>query len=184
MSNQATVLLSGGIDSAACARYLQAEYEQIKGLFVDYGQAAARHELHSAEALSRLLSITLLTARYESLQSYGSGEILGRNAFLVFAALMAAPGPGVIDLGIHEGTRYYDCTLGFLASVDRLVAEYTDGCIRVIAPFISWSKRRVFEYYVSTGFPAEIAYSCEAGTDPPCGLCSSCLDRRTLNCTP
>jgi 7-cyano-7-deazaguanine synthase len=184
MSRISTVLLSGGIDSAACARYLQENGNHVRCIFVDYRQAAVDSESWSAAELSKLLKTELLRVTFDPNKSWGPGEILGRNAFLILAALMTRPESGVIALGIHSGTTYYDCTPAFLETIDRLVAEYTDGCIRVTAPFISWSKKRVFDYYVQTGLPLQIAYSCEAGTVPPCGGCASCRDRRTLLCSP
>ena len=42
-SKHATVLMSGGIDSAACAAFLAAQGIKVSALFVDHGQAAADH---------------------------------------------------------------------------------------------------------------------------------------------
>ncbi len=177
------VLLSGGIDSAACTRYMQERGLQASCLFVDYGQAAVAHEMQSSATLAKLLGAEYSAVRAIFPNAFGSGEVVGRNAFLALAGLMVSQiNTGSIALGIHAGTRYYDCTPGFLTSLDRLLAEYTDGRVRAAAPFISWSKRRIFEYYVGTGLPIEVTYSCEAGTQPPCGACASCLDRKALGC--
>lgn len=184
MPSQSVVLLSGGVDSAACAHFLQQKGHVTECLFVDYGQAAARQEQRAASALAHVLSSPLKVIHFRSGQDFTAGEILGRNAFLAMSALMSNRlTSGFLALGIHAGTRYYDCTPAFLQSLDRLVAEYTDGRIRVAAPFIYWSKTEIFDYYVSAGLPTDIPYSCEAGTDPACGSCSSCLDRRTWDCS-
>lgn len=183
MNSNVTVLLSGGIDSAACARYLEDQGKAVSCVFVDYGQAAAVPERRAVTALAKFLNSRLSIISVTAHRQFGVGEVVGRNAFLVLAALtFCEVGPGVLALGIHAGTPYYDCGPAFLVSIDRLVAEYTDGCTRVVAPFISWTKRETFEYYSRAGFPAEISYSCEAGSIPPCGLCASCLDRRMLGC--
>jgi 7-cyano-7-deazaguanine synthase len=181
---EAVVLFSGGIDSAACAHYLQKNGHAVRGLFVDYGQRAARLERAAAEQLSAFLRIDLSMMRIETQRSFGSGEIRGRNAFLVFSSMLDGdPAPTqVIALGIHAGTSYYDCSPAFLESIGRLVAEYTDGRARVIAPFIEWTKHDIFTYSLREHLPIDLTYSCEAGEAPPCGLCLSCRDRRALSC--
>jgi 7-cyano-7-deazaguanine synthase len=142
-------------------------------------------EERSATQLAKLLGASLAVVNFQVPCQFGTGEIRGRNAFFVMAALMACElQSGVIALGIHAGTRYYDCTPAFLESIDRLTAEYTDGRVRTIAPFISWSKGDIFDYYVRAGLPTQLTYSCEAGTEPPCGKCASCRDRKALGCFP
>ena len=183
MSDNATVLLSGGIDSAACTRLLQEQGANVRCVFVDYGQAAAGPEQQSALSLASQLNAELSVVTILAPRKFGAGEILGRNAFLVLTALMTSDiQSGAIVLGIHAGTRYYDCTPAFLSSIDRLVAEYSDGRIRVVAPFIAWSKRDIFVYFMNAGLSINLTYSCEAGTAPPCGSCASCQDRMALGC--
>jgi len=183
MSKDALVLLSGGLDSAACAWFLREQGYSITCLFVDYGQKAARFEKNAAEALSRSLGMTLENSSLKSDVQFGSGEVTGRNAFLVLVALLTnRMRSGVIALGVHSGTAYYDCSTSFAESMDRLIAEHTDGRIRLSTPFLTWGKKNIFEYYQSTGLPIELTYSCENGQMPTCGTCLSCLDRRMLGC--
>jgi 7-cyano-7-deazaguanine synthase len=181
MSTNALVLLSGGIDSATCARYLQDQGFDVSCVFINYGQLAAQPEQHAATAIAKMLGMQLSEINISAQREFGAGEVLGRNALLVLAALtICEMKAGVIGLGIHAGTLYYDCSPAFLASIDRLTAEYSDGQVRVMAPFLFWSKKDIFDYYLRTGFPSDIAYSCEAGQVPPCGICASCRDRRIL----
>ncbi len=185
LTTQIAVLLSGGMDSAACAHYFQKRGQLVRGIFVDYGQKAALPERNAAERLSALLGISLSTVQVKTPESFGTGEISGRNAFLVFCGLLVVGAQERLDaiaLGIHAGTPYYDCSPAFLETIGRLVAEYTDGRTRVVAPFIDWTKQEVFEYCTEAGIPIEVSYSCEAGEMPPCGSCLSCRDRRMLSC--
>ena len=183
MTKDALVLLSGGIDSAACAWWLRDQGYSVRCLFVDYGQKAAPFEKIGAEALSRSLGVALECISLASSAQFGSGETSGRNAFLVFAAMLTSQlHTGVIALGIHSGTTYYDCSSAFAESMDRLVAEHTDGRLRLSTPFLTWSKKNIFEYYQASGLPVAMTYSCEKGQMPPCGMCLSCLDRRMLGC--
>jgi 7-cyano-7-deazaguanine synthase len=183
MSSNAVVLLSGGIDSAACAKFLGEQGCSVRGVFVDYGQKAATFERRSAEALSKALGMPLESVSVTTPAQFGTGEVVGRNALLVFGAMLATqPRTGVIAMGIHTGTPYYDCTNAFAQSIDRLLAEYTDGRVRFSVPFITWDKKNIFDYYQASGLPVDLTYSCESGELPTCGTCLSCLDRRMLGC--
>lgn len=84
---RATVLLSGGVDSAACMKFLQLQGFEVRTLFIDYGQRAAALERAAARALSEnhKCSFEVVTASGNS--HFGNGELLGRNAFLIFTAL-------------------------------------------------------------------------------------------------
>jgi 7-cyano-7-deazaguanine synthase len=182
-SGTATVLLSGGIDSIACAHYLKSRGTDVRALHVGYGQAAELPEREAAESLSRHFGFPIDFLLARGVAPLGPGEVVGRNAFLVLGALtLGRISAGMIALGIHSGTRYYDCSPAFLDTVDRLVAEYTDGLVRVCAPFLDWTKQQVVDYARRSELPIGLSYSCEAGTLPPCGSCLSCRDRRALGC--
>lgn len=179
----ATVLFSGGIDSAACAYLLKTRNNAVSGIFVDFGQAAAALEYRAASALSRHIDFPLKRYVISGGETLGAGELPGRNAFLAFAALLFTKGrSGILAFGIHGGTPYYDCSEPFVASINRQISEHTDGKVNVIAPFISWNKKDVFDYFCSSGLPLSDTYSCEAGLSPPCRQCASCKDREQLGC--
>jgi len=173
-----TVLLSGGPDSAACASLLLDRKHSVQALFLDYGQAGRVHEARSALLVSRHLQIALATATLSAGGAFGQGEIQGRNAFLVFSALMLSDRlPRLIALGIHADSPYYDCTPRFLGQIDQLVAECSSGKIRVVAPLSTWTKAEILTYCSTSGIPLAETYSCENGAVPPCGTCLSCRDR-------
>lgn len=182
-AHAATVLLSGGIDSAACARFMQERSFEVSALFVDYGQLPARREFRAAKAIAAHLDIPLKRVQVTEIVSAGAGELPGRNAFFICSAILATRArPGIVVLGLHGGTPYYDCSEPFLASISQLTAEMTDGSVSVIAPFVKWSKRDIYDYFISRNLPIESTYSCEAGSAGPCGNCLSCRDRRSLGC--
>jgi 7-cyano-7-deazaguanine synthase len=182
-AGRAVVLLSGGLDSAACSHLLQQAGWSVQGLFLAYGQAAATSERAAARRVAAHLGIDLLELEITGGTRFEAGELTGRNAFFVFTALLAGRiVQGGIVLGIHAGTPYYDCSPAFVKMTDQLVAEHTDGRMRLLAPLINWTKSDVLAYCRRTGIPMEITYSCEAGTVPPCGVCASCRDRTALEC--
>src|SRR5438309_1685727 len=104
VSGRALVLLSGGIDSAALAAMAKKRGLDVQALHVSYGQAAVRAELASARILAEREGIPLAEVVYEG-SKFGAGEIRGRNAFLLFIALMEFPAlAGLVLIGIHGGT--------------------------------------------------------------------------------
>ena len=178
----ATVLISGGIDSAACVQYYLDMGFEVKGLFIDYGQRARNNEQRSATKVAAYYHVKLDQVSFSCKENYGPGEIRGRNAFLILAVLLYYPRlKGIISLGIHSGTPYYDCSSQFIKDITPIIDAYTDGEVKIDAPFLTWEKPAVYSYCKEKNIPIHLTYSCEAGTNPPCGECSSCKDREALN---
>ena len=177
------MLLSGGLDSAVCSHLLGNTGWLVRGLFLAYGQAATEPERLAARDVAAHLGIGLSELTVTGGANFAAGELIGRNAFFVFAALLTGRiARGVIVLGVHAGTPYYDCSPAFVDATDRLVAEHTDGRVRLLTPLLTWSKADVFAYCSKARIPSALTYSCEAGTVPVCGRCASCRDRAILGC--
>jgi len=181
----ATVLLSGGIDSTSLVRFLAKDGFRVRGVFVDFGQSSASMERQAILSLQATLQIDTEVLVVSNSMKFGTGELVGRNAFLIFAALLLSSHKnGIIALGLHAETPYYDCSPDFLESINRLVANYTDGKTSIAAPFINWSKDDVYAYFRTLNIPLSLTYSCEAGKELACGICASCLDRMRIECLP
>lgn len=179
----AVVLMSGGIDSMACAHFLRKDARvKVAGLFVDFGQAARLQESRAVSAIAARMKLALTSARIASKRRYASGEIVGRNLFLTSAALLLSdPTPDIIATGIHGGTPYYDCSSRFVDRLRQLMEEETNGTSTITAPFLEWSKGDVVAYCRKHRLPLDLTYSCESGRRRPCGTCLSCLDRKALD---
>jgi 7-cyano-7-deazaguanine synthase len=155
---------------------------KVRGLFIDHGQAAANQEEAAVRALASKLQIEVSACRLSNASKLKAGELIGRNAMLIFAGLFIGEcKDGILAIGIHAGTEYYDCSPAFLNVAARLVSDQTDGKISLLAPFLDWTKKDVFDYFLSAKLPLELTYSCEAGTVPVCGKCASCRDRQMLS---
>jgi 7-cyano-7-deazaguanine synthase len=179
--NVLVALVSGGIDSAALLEFYLRERFCIRPLFVDFGQPAVKQELRAARAVCRHYGVRLSIMTVRSMVTFSVGEIPGRNAFLLFGAILAfGMEPRIIALGIHEGPPYYDCTEGFLKSMQTIVDGYAAGRIKVAAPFLKWDKQLIWEFCKKARVPVEATYSCEKGGVRPCGECLSCKDREAL----
>lgn len=178
---EALILLSGGIDSAACLDFFVRMERPSCALFVDYGQAAAAQELEAARAVADHYGVSVKCLRVEGRTPKRSGLITGRNAFLVTLALMEKPASvSVIVLGIHGGSSYADCTKEFLDRTQTLLDVHEER-VQVSAPFLDWSRAEILEYCLLRNVPIALTYSCENGSSPPCGTCLSCNDRELVD---
>ena len=178
----AIVLLSGGIDSAACVNYYLSQQVDTKGLFVDYGQPPTKREKQSAKQVAAYFNIKLDTLQLNLPNYIQNGEIMGRNGLLILSALISNPNHvGIISLGIHSGSPYYDCSESFVKDMNKILEGYANGRITLDTPFLKWNKKMIYEYCMKNNVPTNLTYSCENSGEEPCGRCMSCLDRRTLN---
>jgi 7-cyano-7-deazaguanine synthase len=177
----AVVLLSGGLDSAACVAFFQSQGFLVKPLFVDYGQCSGAEEERAAQAIANHFGATLSCIRCSGTAKKASGLVTGRNAFLLCLALLELDSaPTVLSAGIHAGTDYWDCSDRFAETMQVLVDGCAGGRIKLNFPFLRWNKRQIFDYCLAHKVPVELTYSCEAGTPRPCGNCLSCRDRKAL----
>lgn len=173
------VLLSGGIDSMACVEfYLQQGYK-VEGLFFDYGQPAIKAEKNAANRIATYYGLQLRAISIPHLHSNKFGEISGRNAvFAMFALGVNGYGTYKIAIGIHAGTSYSDCSVAFVERINSLYDLYTNGTVILEAPFVRWTKEQIISYCNDLSLPLELTFSCEFGSEKPCGECMSCLDRK------
>jgi 7-cyano-7-deazaguanine synthase len=176
---QAFVLLSGGVDSAAALALAIAEGLAAEALFVDYGQAAATAERRASCSLAKHFDVGWRGLRVTT-GPFGAGEIVGRNAFLVHAAMLVlSRQSGLLFFGIHAATEYRDCSARFVALMQQSLDFHSDGVLRLVAPFLNWSKAEVHEYALGADVPVDLTHSCEAAAIP-CGSCASCKARRLM----
>lgn len=120
-NTNALVLMSGGLDSYACAHFMLKGGFSVKGLFVNHGQLSAGYETFAVEKIATVLQIRMSTLKISGAPEFGIGELIGRNAFLVQTALFLSKlRSGLIVIGIHGGTPYYDCSPSFLAKMNEI----------------------------------------------------------------
>jgi 7-cyano-7-deazaguanine synthase len=180
-----TVLASGGLDSTACLAYYIAEGYTVRALWIDYGQAAASAEESAVEKVTTYYTIPLQKIRTIGIHWPTLGnelfEFRGRNLTFVSLAYNTTPHePGLIALGIHQGTDFADCTETFTDQVNNLLIFLSDGSIRLNCPFIQWSKLDIARYVRAQHVPIDLTYSCEKGLRPPCKECVKCRDMQAI----
>lgn len=176
------VLLSGGIDSACCVGWFRRESCRITALYVDFGQPAADAERDAAQRVAGHYGIPLVILRSVSAKNRSTGEIRGRNAFLLSCALMEAPADVcMIAIGIHTSSDYPDCTRQFVDDMQRVFDRCTQGTMQVSAPFVDWRREQIVQLARQLDVPIECTWSCENGGSLPCRRCASCRDREFAN---
>ena len=167
----------------ACIHFLKGQHFQVSAFHVNYGQLANPIEKSCSNEVASHFGIPLKMCQVNASTHLTDGEIQGRNSFLIFTALaLAEQTHGVIAIGIHSGTNYYDCSAAYIKKITTLVAESTNGKVSLLAPFVDWTKQDIFKYCQQHKLPINLTYSCERGTSPPCGTCLSCEDRKGLEC--
>ena len=179
------VLLSGGMDSTAAVAFYLEQRCDVDCLFVDYGQVAATREFVAAQRVAAHYRVPLRRVTCAGLRTKAGGLVLGRNTFFLFIALMEFDAPsGLIAAGVHAGTPYYDCGGAFIERTQSVFDGYADGRIRIGVPFLTWSKRVIWEFCQDKRVPVLMTYSCELGREQPCGECRSCKDLEALHACP
>lgn len=174
------VLLSGGMDSAA-ALYLAVERhgrENVRSVFVDYGQKASELERWASLELSDRIGVGW-QPRTISLSGGtlidGEGALVGadtvvpeRNHELILQARLSGDevwyAPHAGDWAVYE-----DCRPEFVRSF----------VFPVVAPFLYLTKRDIRLIGDRLGVPWGLTWSCYApvGGELPCGKCGACLER-------
>lgn len=175
------ILSSGGIDSTACIHFYKKNDFRVSNLFIDYGQLSNRKELCASKRVASYFNTNLETIKIKSDKQYKNGFAIGRNAFLLFAALMNFKYKnGIIAIGVHQGTNYMDCNQQFIERMQTIFDEYSDNMIKIGVPFLKFSKLDIWNYSLANKIPLALTYSCERGEKQPCNKCLSCQDLKRL----
>lgn len=204
----AVAILSGGLDSSTLLYKLHSVGDDVQALTFLYGQRHEReiqsaqaicrnlgvdHQLVDLSNLKGLLSASALTntmitipnvpetsAHYDTLKVT---VVPNRNAILLSVAVGYATSLGAdrVYYGAHASDRgvYPDCRPEFVRALEYAFRLGTDNSnLRVIAPFIDFSKADIVRLGTKLGVPYGMTWSCYRGGEKHCGVCSSCRERR------
>lgn len=87
-----------------------------------------------------------------------------------------------IYYGAHSddaaGNAYPDCSDVFNNAMNQAIYEGSGHQVEIVAPFIDKTKAQVVKKGLELGVPYELTWSCYEGSDKPCGVCGTCIDRR------
>lgn len=180
--SNATVLLSGGVDSAVVLALLSSGAQPANAVWIHYGQPAASAERQASKVLAAYYGATWAELVVTGLAPPTAGEFPGRNDMLIALAAASAPGR-CLAIGVHAGTSYADCSPSWLGEWQRLLTVEHYGTVRLLAPLADLSKAQVYALAGQCGIPVGLTHSCETSV-VPCGTCLSCKDRQAIHAGP
>ncbi|MFN7064561.1 MAG: 7-cyano-7-deazaguanine synthase QueC [Aquificaceae bacterium] len=201
------VLLSGGMDSATLLWLCKRDFQEVYALSFDYGQrhrvelkyakelarivGAKEHILVEVPHYKLLGGSALLEGGPEVPKgTYGEGvpatNVPMRNLVFLAIASSFADSYGIdhMAIGVHAlDTPYPDCRVEFITAMESAINSASSYVARekkrvhLYAPFLGMSKLDIARLGKRLGVPFEKTYSCYMGTEPPCGVCATCLQR-------
>lgn len=198
----ALVLLSGGVDSAVCAKLARDSRARVDAIFFRYGQRHEEPELRAARVIHEALGLNdfhvatvgqmagALTGSRE-LEPMAEGATVSpaylpaRNLIFLATAASYAEAFGANELWIganlSDRAGFPDCRPAFIRSMRAVLAlaVATQGGLDIVAPLIDKPKASVWALGRRHGVPLGMTWSCY--TPEPtehglrqCGRCDAC----------
>ena len=181
------ILLSGGVESSTLLYEFSGGSAPI-GVFIDYGQRAARRELAAVHAQCRAAGVHLQCLDMGAAgRSFRAGQVLSRHVPLPHRNL------AILSLGLNYcaqvrarrlaiGLGREDATVD-PGSAPRFIREFQRlakvlGDIAVVAPFMAKPKTWIIRHGLELGVDYAQTYSCLLGHPRHCGRCPQCRKRR------
>lgn len=196
-ADRALVLLSGGLDSAVALWWAIDQGYDVVPLSFRYRGRPGR-ESRAARALAQRAGLAIVEADLPFLEEPAPegrwraaprGYIPARNAiFYASAAYHAQILECDIIVGGHnrdDASRFPDANADFFARFERLLGEglwRADGRAtpRLVMPLHTLTKLEVVALGRELGVPLALAWSCYEDGEAPCGVCPSCVERRSV----
>lgn len=200
-----TVLIySGGLDSTVLLYHLCATDVCVHALSVNYGQRHSR-ELEAARELCIGLGVPRQVADLSTLAPLLGDNCLTSSAAdvpeghyteasmkrtvvpnrnMLFLALAAARAIAIkadsVAYAAHSGDHaiYPDCRREFADAMDQAIRLADWHTVKLIRPFVDWTKSDIVRRGHELGVPFERAWSCYKGGRTHCGRCGTCVERR------
>lgn len=171
------ILFSGGLDSSALISYYSQLDFNIKLLWVNYNQFSSKMEELAVTKISKFYNLELIKLNIDFCHlNMNKYEYVGRNLALISIGCMTFPYKyGLLSTGIRSGS-YKDCTVSFCKMAKKIVEDMSDGNIILDIPLYDYTKKDIIQYCLNNKTPINYTYSCQKGSNIPCGECSSCLE--------
>lgn len=155
------ICYGGGVDSTALIAYYLDLGFKVSGIHFGYGQPALGNEREAVEAISQHYQVPVVLSELRpSLVVRKDKECMGRNAlFVLFAAQLLKGESGLISLGIHAGTSYYDCSAAFTKDMQQLLDGYYRGTVVLDVPFVNFTKDEILRFCEEREVPLDLTFS-------------------------
>eukprot|EP01047_Picozoa_sp_COSAG01_P032160 COSAG01_NODE_2312_length_7938_cov_4.108687_4_plen_225_part_00 len=198
----ATVLLSGGQDSATCLAWALDRFEVVYALGFDYGQRH-RIEIELAQQLCKKANVNYHCISLDFIKKLGKNALTdhkapiitqqnglpstfvpGRNLLFLGTAAAWAYQHQCYDLitGVCQSdfSGYPDCRENFIDSMENSLHLAMDADFKIHCPLMQLSKAdsvRLMQDLGKLDWYA-LTHTCYEGQRPPCGRCPACLLRQ------
>lgn len=180
------LLLSGGVESATLLHQHRAE--DLRAVFIDYGQRAARAERAAAQWQCRAAGVGLVDLDMRAVgDAFRAGQSQKWHVPLPHRNLVA------LSLGLSYATQVQARVLYLALNADDALAypsasrEFVTafqataralGEVSLATPYAAFSKAQVIAHGLQLGVDYVHTYSCLLGHARQCGRCPQCLKRR------
>lgn len=188
------ILLSGGLDSAITAAYLQDRGHNVKaGVFVNRGQSNYKKELSAVGKVSNYLNIPLYQADF-SIPDLGkilpkaTRKKMGIPARNLILGSIALPYVHVLNcdilaLGNLVSDTYPDNSREFRLKFTEVARQALQKPIDVVAPLADWegwdkAGEIIYANKSDHGYLFGITWTCWLNREFQCGGCHSCKGRK------
>lgn len=204
---KATLIVSGGMDSATLAYLYDSKGYELHLVGFDYGQRHVKEleslrdiatglkaswEVIDLSALKKALAGAALTSDdvavpdgHYTKETMRITVVPNRNAIMLAIAtgVAVANGSDLVATGVHSGDHfiYPDCRPHFIQTLNEAFILGTEGHAKedfhLEAPFVHSSKADIAKIGSELGVPYEKTWSCYKGGDIHCGRCGTCVER-------
>lgn len=205
-SSKATLIVSGGMDSATLAYYYKEKGYELHLVGFNYGQRHSKELLSleliakSVEASWQVIDLTHLRDDLSSSLTNDAIEIPdghyaeetmrvtvvpNRNMIMLAIAggIAVANGSRVLATGVHAGDHfiYPDCRPEFIEYLDNALIAGNEGHatfgFHLDAPFVFITKADIAKIGAELNVPYQLTWSCYKGGEVHCGRCGTCVER-------
>lgn len=184
------LLFSGGLDSTVLCKKLIREGHEVHLISFDYGQNHKIELEYAAKFAIResLVHRTIDISFYGKLvncfltRGIGSPVVTNRNTLMTVVAntIAAEEGFDAVALGVQSGDNavFADCRDEFFKKLADVFTASDNKNIPILTPLIDMTKQEVVNLAADLGVDVNSTYSCYEGTETPCGICVSCINRK------
>ena len=202
MEKDTVIILSGGMDSVTLL-YDQQERIALAVSF-DYGSKHNAREIPFARLHCERLGIQHITIPLDFMTKYFQSSLLKggeeipeghyadenmrstvvpfRNGIMLSIAVGIAESNGLkyVMMANHSGdhTIYPDCTPQFVDAFDEAAHAGTFVGIKLLSPFVNWTKGDIARRGKELGIDYAETWSCYKGGEKHCGKCGTCVERK------
>ena len=202
MEKDTVIILSGGMDSVTLL-YDQQERIALAVSF-DYGSKHNAREIPFARLHCERLGIRHITIPLDFMTTYFQSSLLKggeeipeghyadenmrstvvpfRNGIMLSIAVGIAESNGLkyVMMANHSGdhTIYPDCTPQFVDAFDEAAQAGTFVGIKLLSPFVNWTKGDIARRGKELGIDYAETWSCYKGGEKHCGKCGTCVERK------